>query len=105
MYRIILITGKTSVFLRMIKYVHYGSKKILAVIALLSVEIIVLLLVFSGALIAFIQIANMVFLERKEYFDQDAFHFLAKYVSSINTDVMQAFTFLGDHNFLIPANI
>lgn len=85
----------------MIKYV----KRVYAAIALLSIEIIVLTGVFSAALFAFIGIAKMVFKEKKEHFDQHAFNFLAKYVSDINTDVMQVFTFLGTHTFLIPANL
>jgi len=47
----------------------------------------------------------MVFRERKEDFDEHVFNFLAKYVSSINTNVMSTFSFLGNHFFLIPANI
>ena len=85
----------------MIKYV----KRVYAAIALLSIEIIVLTGVFSAALFAFIGIAKMIFKEKKETFDQHAFNFLAKYVSDINTDVMQVFTFLGTHTFLIPANL
>lgn len=89
----------------MIRYVRRGIKSIYAVLALLSVEIIVLLGVFSAALLAFILIAKMVFREKKETFDQNAFTFLANQVNEINTDVMQVFTFLGTHTFLIPANL
>ncbi len=88
----------------MLKHVRYGIKKIIAGFALLSVEVIVLLLVFSGALFAFISIANMIFKEKKADFDQDAFTFLAKQVNDVNTNVMEFFTFLGTHTFLIPAN-
>jgi Membrane-associated phospholipid phosphatase len=89
----------------MLKYVRHGVKRMYAAIALLSIEIVVLLGVFSGALFAFIGIAKMVFKERKETFDQHAFNFLAARVSDVNTDVMQVFTFLGTHTFLIPANL
>ena len=89
----------------MLKYVRHGVKKIYAAIALLSIEIIALLGVFSAALLAFIGIAKMVFKEKKETFDLDAFNFLAHRVSNVNTDVMQLFTFLGTHTFLIPANL
>jgi len=88
----------------MIRYVRHGIKKAYAAIALLSIEIIVLLVVFSAALFAFISIAKMIFKEKKETFDQHAFSFLASRVNDINTDVMQVFTFLGTHTFLIPAN-
>lgn len=93
----------------MIRYVRKGVKRgiksIYAVLALLSVEIIVLVAVFGGALLFFIGIAKMVFEEKKEDFDQNAFTFLSDRVSDINTDVMQVFTFLGTHAFLIPANL
>ena len=89
----------------MIRYVRHGMKKAYAAVALLSIEIIVLLGVFSAALYAFISIAKMIFKEKKETFDQHAFSFLASKVSDINTDVMQVFTFLGTHTFLIPANL
>lgn len=89
----------------MLRYVRHGIKQVYAAIALLSVEIIILLSVFSAALFAFFSIAKMIFTEKKETFDQHGFHFLANYVSDINTNVMQVFTFLGTHLFLIPANL
>lgn len=89
----------------MFKYVRHGVKRMYAAIALLSIEIIILLAVFSIALLAFIGVANMIFKEKKESFDLHAFNFLEKYVSDINTNVMQVFTFLGTHTFLIPANL
>jgi membrane-associated phospholipid phosphatase len=89
----------------MIRYVRRGIKKVYAAIALLSVEILVILSVFTAALFAFIGIAKMIFRDKKEDFDQNSFNFLASQVSDINTDVMQVFTFLGTHTFLIPANL
>lgn len=89
----------------MIRYVRRGIKKIYAAIALLSVEIFVILGVFTAALFLFIGIAKMIFKDKKEDFDQEAFTFLASRVNDINTDVMQVFTFLGTHTFLIPANL
>ena len=53
----------------------------------------------------FIGIAEMVFKDNKSDFDLQAFKILSGYVSDINTDVMQVFTFLGTHIFLIPANL
>ena len=92
-------------FLYMIKRFRKEIKRIYAGIALLSIEIIVLVGIFCAGLFAFIGIAKMVFKERKGTFDRDAFNFLAHRVSNINTDVMQVFTFLGTHTFLIPANL
>ena len=89
----------------MIRYVRHGAKRVYAAIALLSIEVLILIAVFSAALFAFILIAKMIFREKKESFDQHAFRYLAERVSDINTDVMQVFTFLGTHTFLIPANL
>lgn len=89
----------------MLRYVRHGIKKIYAAIALLSIQIIVLVGVFGTALFAFIGIAKMIFREKKETFDQRAFTLLANQVNEINTDVMQVFSFLGAHTFLIPANL
>ncbi len=89
----------------MFKTVRHGIKRIYAAIALLSIEIIVLVGVFGTALFAFIGIAKMIFKEKKETFDQHAFTLLANEVNEINTNVMQVFSFLGSHTFLIPANL
>jgi undecaprenyl-diphosphatase len=89
----------------MFRTVRRGIKRIYAAIALLSIEIIVLVGVFCTALFAFIGIAKMIFKEKKETFDQHAFTLLANQVNEINTNVMQVFSFLGSHTFLIPANL
>ena len=89
----------------MLKTLKYGVRRIYAAIALLSIEIILLIGVFSAALLAFVTIAKMIFKEKKESFDQHAFNFLAEGVNNINTNVMQVFSFLGTHTFLIPANL
>src|SRR5687767_10757385 len=89
----------------MIAPIRTGVKKFFAALALLSIEILVAIGIFLLALFAFIQVARMVFLHNKEVIDQQAFEFLSRHVSDFNTDVMQFFTFLGTHHFLIPANI
>ena len=47
----------------------------------------------------------MVFEGRLQNFDNKALAFIAGYVTNINTNVMEGFTFLGTHTFLIPANL
>jgi undecaprenyl-diphosphatase len=89
----------------MLKRVRIKIKEIFAGFTLLSAELIILLAVFTGALLAFIFIAEMIFVKNKSDFDTAVFTFLANYVSNIHTDIMQVFTFLGTHTFLIPANI
>lgn len=89
----------------MLKQAGIRTKRIFAGFTLLSAELIILLAVFGGALAVFISIAQMIFKDNKSDFDQQAFQFLSGYVSDINTNVMQFFTFLGTHIFLIPANL
>jgi membrane-associated phospholipid phosphatase len=86
-------------------HVRMGIKKIIAGIALLSMEIIVLLVVFGLALTTFIQITKSVFADGRTDFDGIAFNFLSRYINNINTNVMEFFSFLGTHLFLIPANM
>ncbi|MBC7873387.1 MAG: phosphatase PAP2 family protein [Ferruginibacter sp.] len=80
-------------------------KKGWAGLALLSVELIIILVVFILSLIAFIFITRNVFILKDEQFDYKVFTFLESYVNSSRNNVMLFFTFLGTHLFLIPANI
>ena len=89
----------------MIRHFHNQFKKILSEVKLFSLEIFVLLGIFIIALSVFIVIARMVFEGRLQNFDNRALAFIAGYVTNINTNVMEGFTFLGTHTFLIPANL
>lgn len=89
----------------MIKYIISRFKKYVEEFKLFSLEVLVLVGIFGSALIAFIFIARNVFLSRTHSFDEKAFSFIADRVSNINTSVMEFFTFLGTHTFLIPANL
>ena len=89
----------------MIRYIRDRLKKYFAEITLFSLEILVLIFVFGSALIAFIFIARKIFLNHAREFDERAFSFIAGHVSNIHTNIMEFFTFLGTHTFLIPANL
>lgn len=89
----------------MIKHFSRGLKKIWAIVTLLSLELLVILIIFFVAMLAFVLIARMVFLEKNSTFDAKAFRLLSNQVSEVNTSVMQGFSFLGTHYFLIPANL
>jgi membrane-associated phospholipid phosphatase len=80
-------------------------KKIWAAIALLSVEMTIVVLLFIVALLAFIYITRRIFVLNKTKLDESVFAYLKNHVSERNNDVMQFFTFLGTHEFLIPANL
>ena len=89
----------------MIARVSAKVKKTLAALALLSVEMIIVVSLFVVALSAFLFVARRVFVLRSTEFDYRVFGFLENYVSDRNSAFMNAFTFLGKHDFLIPANL
>jgi undecaprenyl-diphosphatase len=79
-------------------------RKTIATITLLSLELLVILIAFFGALSIFIFVARMV-LKKKNGFDVMADNFITRYINDGNTQIMQVFSLLGDHRFLIPANL
>lgn len=80
-------------------------KKFWAGLALLSVEMAIVLALFSGALVAVVFITRRIFIHNKVEFDHRVFDYLQQHVSERNNEIMLFFTFLGKHDFLIPANL
>ena len=89
----------------MIRYVRYGIRKFWATFTLLSIELLITLVSFFSALLLFVFLIRMVFLERRQNFDEGAFAFMRRLVSNVNTGIMESFSLLGTHYFLIPANL
>lgn len=89
----------------MIGNVRLRIQNFFASIAFLSLQVTVILGLFAGAMISFIFLAKMVFAGKKQMIDQLMFEFLSRHINRFNTDVMEFFTFLGTHKFLIPANL
>ena len=89
----------------MIKSIRLSIKKSLASIALLSAELIIALLLFICALVAFSIIAYRIFNLQNEQFDFLVFDWVSAYISGSITRFMQFITFFGNHQFLIPANL
>jgi len=80
-------------------------KRFWAVLALLSVEMTIVLILFVIAMTAFVYITRRVFVLNKTKLDTNVFNYLKAHVSERNNDIMEFFTFLGTHLFLIPANL
>jgi membrane-associated phospholipid phosphatase len=80
-------------------------RKFWAALALLSAEMIIVVCLFVVALAAFVYITRRIFVLNKTKLDDRVFAFLQEHVSERNNDIMQFFTFLGKHQFLIPANL
>jgi len=89
----------------MFKYISSKVKKALAELALLSIEMAVVLVIFLLSLIVFVVIVRHIFVMKDSQFDFRVFDFLSSHVSPRNNGIMLFFTYLGKHNFLIPANI
>jgi len=80
-------------------------KKFFAALALLSVELLVIWILFLICIITFALTAYRIFLLKRDDIDTSVFNFLAIHVSDRNTQFLEVITFLGNHNFLIPANL
>lgn len=80
-------------------------KKRFASLALLSVELVVVLLLFIFALIIFSILAYGVLKLGNDHFDHAVFDKVSSLESPSMTRFMQFVTFLGNHKFLIPANL
>lgn len=72
---------------------------------ILGLELSIVLLSFIAAVIIMVLLVKLVFFDSGTHFDSRAFGLMAGYVSDRNTSVMEFFTFLGSHRFLVPANL
>lgn len=91
--------------LYMIRTVKSGVQKFWARLALLSIEMTTVLIVFIAALAAFVFMTRRVFFLRNEEMDNKAFDALKPFINDGNTQLMNFITFFGKHEFLIPANL
>jgi membrane-associated phospholipid phosphatase len=89
----------------MIRFIHHHIKKTYAAIALLSVELLIVFVLFIASFIGFLLIADDIVLDHKDAFDTRVFFLISVYVTNVNTQIMEFFTFLGTSQFMIPANI
>ena len=89
----------------MIRRITSHAKKIWSGLALLSAEMIIVLIIFAISMIAFILITRHVFVLKDSKFDYQLFELLKPHVNDRNNAIVLFFTFLGTHMFLIPANI
>jgi undecaprenyl-diphosphatase len=80
-------------------------KKFFAALALLSVELLIIWTLFFICVLIFAVTAYRIFLLKRDDIDTSVFNFMETLVSDRNTEVLEWITFLGNHNFLIPANL
>jgi undecaprenyl-diphosphatase len=80
-------------------------RKFFAALALLSVELIVVIVLFILSLLVFFYITDEIIEDRNNAFDNAAFAFIHPFINASNTTFMRIVTVFGSHIFLIPANI
>lgn len=80
-------------------------KKVFASIALLSVELIIVLVLFVVSVIALAYVITYIFSTKGTYFDIQAFELVRPFISDANTRIVRFITFFGSGEFLVPANI
>lgn len=66
---------------------------------------VVVTTLLAGAILLFVYMVRRVFVLRNNGFDEKIFQALDPYVNETNNKIMLAVTFLGKHEFLIPANL
>lgn len=81
------------------------KKKWSSRLKVLGLDLSIILLSFIAAVIIMIILVKLVFFDTGNQFDTRTFNFMGRFVSDRNTHVMEFFTFLGSHRFLVPANL
>ena len=89
----------------MLKRAKRIYRRAIAGIMLFTAETVLTVLMFLLSLIAFLAIAKYIFLDKKEDFDQSAFHFLESFISDNVTDSMWVLSVIGNYQVMIAANI
>jgi len=82
-----------------------GLRKFLSSLALLSVELIIVLILFFFSLLSLAFIINVVFGIKNANFDAQVFNYIRPLITDSNTRIMRFITFFATGEFLLPANI
>lgn len=80
-------------------------RRFFAGLMLLTAQAVLVAILFLGSVIAFLAIARYVFLSEKNEFDARVFDYLHQHVSDNATNLMLAFTSLGNFQTLVVANL
>lgn len=82
-----------------------NAQKLRAVFRLFTLEILLTLAVFAGALTGFLYLAHLVFVAGSSRLDQAVFHWVAGWVTPGLTRLMEFFSLLASTGFLVTANL
>lgn len=72
---------------------------------ILGLDLGIIFLSFIASVVIIILLVKLVFFDTGNQFDTRVFDFMGAYVTDRNTTIMEFFTFLGSHRFLVPANL
>lgn len=72
---------------------------------ILGLDLGITLLSFIASIIIMILLVKLVFFDSGNRFDTRMFDFMGSFVTERNTAIMEFFTFVGSHHFLVPANL
>lgn len=87
------------------KWVKTKASKTINTIKVLSLEMILIVAAFFSSFFLVIFLVRTVFIHKKNGLDEAVFSFFNSIVSPATTGVMETFTLLGSHYFLVPANL
>lgn len=87
------------------RFVKNTAKKFWATVTLMSIELIIILVLFVMAFFIFVFLARRIFWQQKDEFDHALFDLLRPFINEFRTETMEFITFLGTHTFLIPMNL
>ncbi|RYY71232.1 MAG: phosphatase PAP2 family protein [Chitinophagaceae bacterium] len=82
-----------------------NKKKWSGRLKILGLDLSIILLSFITSVIIMLVLVKLVFFETGNQLDTRAFHIMGGYVSDRSTALMEFFSFLGSHRFLVPANL
>src|SRR5215210_3664988 len=80
-------------------------RKLIAGMALLSIELIIVLIIFVISLFSLAFIIDEIFLLNDTHFDASVFNSIRPFINDTNTRIMRFITFFATGQFLVPANI
>lgn len=87
----------------MIRRIRYHVKKLWEVVALVSLELMLVFVAFAVSLSVLIVVIRQIFYNKNFTVDERIFKFLSNYVTDTNTTIMEGVSYLGSHLFLVPA--
>lgn len=83
----------------------YLSLRIKTLLEKLTLSLVLLTGVFVICLGGLLAVADMVFEDKNQSFDEHVFSLILPFINATNTGIMEAITFFGSTAFLILANI